>query len=231
MFQRLRQLFSRSKPTPMPASMRAVPESELKERYRQSVRHYAYGSILLALGTKLAKADDGSVNDAEIGRVSSMIQQLQEPETLLQEAQNDNMPMDHYVKRLTTFFPDNRRLFHELMDQLFDLAQCDGPLNATEIDYLHSISEALGVDDGYMMRKLKGAIVPKATDPYVMLDVSKNASREDIKQAYHKAMAAYHPDRITCENYNGVIKEYASQRMTLLAEAYEAIKAQKRRRA
>lgn len=64
---------------------------------------------------------------------------------------------------------------------------------------------------------------PKGTkDPYQILEVSKNASQEDIKKAYRTALAQYHPDKV---NHLGEdIKRVAQQKTQDIQWAYERLK-------
>ena len=56
-------------------------------------------------------------------------------------------------------------------------------------------------------------------DPYKILDVSPNASDDDIKQAYRKLIKKYHPD-----NYmNNPLADLALEKTQELNEAYDTI--------
>ena len=57
------------------------------------------------------------------------------------------------------------------------------------------------------------------TDPYKVLGVDKNASPEEIKQAYRKLAKKYHPD-----NYaNNPLSDLAEEKFKEINEAYDAI--------
>ena len=56
-------------------------------------------------------------------------------------------------------------------------------------------------------------------DPYVVLGVDKNASEEEIKNAYRELARKYHPD-----NYaNNPLSDLAEDKMKEINEAYDAI--------
>ena len=56
-------------------------------------------------------------------------------------------------------------------------------------------------------------------DPYSVLGVNKNATDEEIKNAYRELARKYHPD-----NYqDNPLSELASEKMKEINEAYDAI--------
>ncbi len=57
-------------------------------------------------------------------------------------------------------------------------------------------------------------------DPYSILGVSKNATDEEVKAAYHELARKYHPDNYTDDN---PLKELASEKMQEINAAYDEI--------
>jgi curved DNA-binding protein CbpA len=56
-------------------------------------------------------------------------------------------------------------------------------------------------------------------DPYVVLGVSKNATDDEIKEAYRSLARKYHPD-----NYvDNPLSDLASEKMKEINDAYDAI--------
>ena len=61
-------------------------------------------------------------------------------------------------------------------------------------------------------------------DPYAVLGVSKNASDEDIKNAYRELARKYHPDNYT----DNPLSDLADEKMKEINEAYDTIMAQRK---
>jgi DnaJ-class molecular chaperone len=58
-------------------------------------------------------------------------------------------------------------------------------------------------------------------DPYVFLGVSPRASPEEIKAAYKRAVARYHPDKVA--HLGTEFQDLAHQKMLAIRRAYETL--------
>ena len=63
-------------------------------------------------------------------------------------------------------------------------------------------------------------------DPYVVLGVNRNASDEEIKNAYRELARKYHPDHYT----DNPLSELAQEKMKEINEAYDQIMNSRRHR-
>jgi hypothetical protein len=81
-----------------------------------------------------------------------------------------------------------------------------------------------GSSDGFRPEDLTADF--SAMDPYALLDVSPSASPEEIKSAYKRAIARYHPDKVT--HLGKEFQELAHKKLLAIQQAYETL--QKARR-
>ena len=58
-------------------------------------------------------------------------------------------------------------------------------------------------------------------DPYALLDVSPSASPEEIKAAYKRAVARYHPDKVA--HLGQEFQELAHKKLLAIQQAYEVL--------
>ncbi len=58
-------------------------------------------------------------------------------------------------------------------------------------------------------------------DPYALLEVPRDASREEIKAAYRRAVARYHPDKVA--HLGKEFQELAHRKFLAIQEAYERL--------
>ena len=60
-------------------------------------------------------------------------------------------------------------------------------------------------------------------DPYAVLKVERDASADDIKQAYHRMARLYHPDRIASYELPEEVKDYVRSMLVRINLAFEQI--------
>ena len=58
-------------------------------------------------------------------------------------------------------------------------------------------------------------------DPYNLLEVSPQASQEEIRAAYRRAVARYHPDKVA--HLGAEFQELAHRKLLAIQQAYEAL--------
>jgi preprotein translocase subunit Sec63 len=62
---------------------------------------------------------------------------------------------------------------------------------------------------------------PHGKDPYEILGVRKGTSQKEIKKAYHRALASYHPDKV--EHLGVDLQKLAKERTQEIMKAYQSI--------
>ena len=83
-----------------------------------------------------------------------------------------------------------------------------------------------GFDQGETASNRKGSRYPG--DPFAVLGLSRNSSREEIKTAYRKMAAKYHPDKV--EHLGEEFRELAEARFKEVQEAYRQIREENSKR-
>jgi hypothetical protein len=63
-------------------------------------------------------------------------------------------------------------------------------------------------------------------DPYSLLEVAPNASPAEIKSAYRRAVARYHPDKVT--HLGPEFQELAHKKLLAIQKAYETLQGKHR---
>lgn len=119
---------------------------------------------------------------------------------------------------------------------LFLMATADGEMDENEVALLRALTDPLGLKDEafeMMAHALFGggeeedgdAVLAEA---YATLGVSPDASGAEVKKAWKKKMAAFHPDKIQGKDLDPEWVELANEKSAEINQAYETIKAARR---
>lgn len=112
----------------------------------------------------------------------------------------------------------------QLLHYLFGISTADGELSMTETSTLKIIAQHMGIADADF-RAMLSMFVKKLYNPYDILEISAEATDEEIKKAYRQAALKYHPDRVA--HLGEDVKKDAEEKFKKVAEAYETIKKQR----
>jgi DnaJ like chaperone protein len=109
----------------------------------------------------------------------------------------------------------------QMMHFLFGIAMADGQMPESEQNVLRKIAAYLGISEKDT-NSLMSMFVKSTDSAYKILEIEKNVSNEELKDAYRKMAKKYHPDKVS---YLGEdFKKAANDKFQKVNEAYEQIK-------
>ena len=201
---------------------------------------------LLAMLAKMAKVD-GRVVKSETQFLNSVLDDLGyegENKKALQQFCNEQRATveDIFdfaagaVEAAVAVSPDDEGLDLRInaYRYLFLMALADGELDDNEIALLRALPEHLALKDevcDYMAQELLGgggdasANEAALAEAYATLGVSPDATDAEVRRAYMKKIAAFHPDKIQGKDLDPEWLELANQKSAEINQAYETIKA------
>ncbi|HMM10700.1 MAG TPA: TerB family tellurite resistance protein [Bacteroidales bacterium] len=149
---------------------------------------------------------------AEAGDLLIVLRDLLKKEINIQAVANQiGMMMDPAAKQ-------------QLLYYLFGISTADGELTMTESSVLKNIAHYMGIPESEF-RAMLSMFVKKLYNPYEILEISQEATDEEVKKAYRQAALKYHPDRVS--HLGEDVKKDAEEKFKKVAEAYETIKKQR----
>jgi len=112
-----------------------------------------------------------------------------------------------------------------LVQYLFGVSQADGSVHAQELEMIRTISGLMGISPNDF-ESIKAMFVKDTGSAYKVLEISPEASDEEVKKAYRELAKKYHPDKVA--HLGEEVKRAAEEKFTKLNAAYEAIKEERR---
>ncbi|MGC1632905.1 MAG: TerB family tellurite resistance protein [Gelidibacter sp.] len=112
----------------------------------------------------------------------------------------------------------------QLLHFLFGIAKADGMVIESEVNQIHTISGYLGISSRDF-ESIKAMFYSSSDNSYKILEITKDASAEEIKAAYRKMAKKYHPDRVIHlgqEHQKGAVEKFRQ-----VKDAYEKLKAER----
>ena len=114
-------------------------------------------------------------------------------------------------------YPERLQLLHFL----FGLSIADDDIKLDEFFVLEKIAKELDITDKDYL-SIQSTFYSDLASAYRVLEISENATEQEIKHAYRKMALKYHPDRM--EYLGKEVFEAANRKFQKVNEAYEKIK-------
>ena len=214
------------------------------------------GTILLlgevALLAKMAKAD-GRVDKSEIGFVKAFFDDLEFDIDVRRSLQNffneQKKNIDDAAEWANAILQaaielnpgDESGGFDirlQIYRHLFMMALADGEIDDAEVALLRAIPDPLGFKPevfDLVVAEFAGGDEDEGAsgdaalaEAYATLGVSPDASDAEVKKAWKKKLAAFHPDKIQGKDLDPEWVELANQKSAEINQAYETIQAARR---
>lgn len=109
----------------------------------------------------------------------------------------------------------------QLMHFLFGLAAADAQVHTSELQIITRIAGILGISNTDF-GSIKAMFVKDTTSAYRILEITPDASTEELKKAYRRMALKYHPDRLA--HLGEDVQKAANAKFQELNAAYEKIK-------
>lgn len=108
----------------------------------------------------------------------------------------------------------------QLLHFLFGIAKADGMVTDNEVSQIYTISGYLGIGSRDF-ESIKAMFYSSSDNAYKILEITKEATVDEIKSAYRKMAKKYHPDKVI--HLGEEHRKGAEEKFRQVQEAYEKI--------
>jgi DnaJ like chaperone protein len=183
-----------------------------------------FPSSLLVLTAAVMRAD-GKVMKSELEYVKQFyIRQFGAEKTRQQMAVLKNLLNETINVRDISHQIRYQMQYHsrlQLLHYLFGIAGADDRISDSEINEIQRIAGFLGLNSGDYL-SIKAMFVRETGGDFKILEISQDASDDEIKKAYRKMAMKFHPDKVA--HLGPDVKKQAEEKFRKVQEAYENIK-------
>ena len=189
-------------------------------------RSAGFAIAVIALGAKMAKAD-GLVTRDEVSAFREVFNIPESEEKnaarLFNLARTDVAGFELYAQRVAAMFGPDDPALSDLMEGLFHIAIADGEYHPAENEYLLHVSDIFGISPR-KFAALRSRFVPDAEpDPYQVLGVDPDMTRDEIQKVWRNEVRESHPDRMIARGVPEEAIKLAEKRLIAVNRAWEQI--------
>ncbi len=123
-------------------------------------------------------------------------------------------------------FAHERSLLELMMDVLVRVAAADGDISAPEMSLINSAAKIFRINESLLASIIKrySSISASPSKAYSVLNLTPDASIDEIKKAYRKLSIEFHPDTVASKGLPEEFTRFATEKFRAIQEAYETIK-------
>ena len=138
---------------------------------------------------------------------------------LFKDIIKQDYPLRDVCKQIVRSMDHPSRL--ELVHILFGLSNSDGQIDTSEINLLGTISGYLNINKNDF-NSIKAMFIENTESAYKILGLDSKSNNSEIKLAYRKMAAKFHPDKVA--HLGEEFTKVAEEKFKAINDAYQKIK-------
>jgi DnaJ like chaperone protein len=195
------------------------------DRGTEPERDIAFTIGVIALSAKMAKAD-GVVSPLEVDAFKQIFRAAPEEadnvKRIFKLAKQDVAGYEAYADEMAILLKDNRKLLQDVLEGLLHVATADGVLHPKEDRFLGDVAQRFGFSPSEF-RFFRARFVKDNCNPYDVLRLSPQATKDEIKAQYRKLVSDNHPDKLMGRGVPREFVEIATRKLAAINAAYDTI--------
>lgn len=207
----------------------------------------AFFTATFSIMGHLAKVD-GSVSHKEIDLAEAVMLKMdldadmrETAIRLFNQGKRNSFPLEEVVEQFRRECHRRSTLLQMFIEIQLQAAYADGKIDLAEEQLLLHICQQLGIPE-ILFRKLeqmiqaeyhfaggggrsrKEYVAPSLDDAYAILNISENASDDEVRLAYRRQTSQHHPDKLVAKGLPEEMMKIASEKTHEIRQAYEQIR-------
>ena len=195
--------------------------------YTATEQRNSFMVSLLVLSSAVIKAD-GRIVQSELDHVRNFIRSnfgdaaVSDAMRILDELNRKEVNIYEVGAQIATYMNYSQRL--QLFHYLAQIANADGDFSKSEKSVLEAIASAIRLNASDASSVI-AMFYKDADSAYAVLEISPNATDDEVKSAYRRMAMKNHPDKVA--TLGPEVQKAAEEKFRKIQEAYETIKRQR----
>ena len=185
---------------------------------------------LIILTAKLAKVD-GHVSKEELVAVKDKLKipehEVDQVGKIFNKAKEDSLGYEPYAKQIAQIYRRNPAVLDEVINILFYIAEADGKVSDTEINYIKNISNIFGLNINQFESIRETRAGSHNQNPYIILGCKPEEDLKTIRKKYLQLSKEHHPDVLMSKGLPKELLEESEKKLAAINSAYDKIEKMK----
>ena len=200
--------------------------------FRQSFaqQHQIFIISLIILTAKLAKVD-GHVSKEELVAVKEKLKiperEIDQVGKIFNKAKEDSLGYEPYAKQIAQIYGKNSAVLDEVINILFYIAEADGKVTDSEVNYIKNVSNIFGLNSSQFEGIREARVGSHKQNPYVILGCDPNEDLQTIIKKYLKLSKEHHPDALISKGLPKELIAESEKKLATINSAYDKIEKMK----
>ncbi len=183
-----------------------------------------FGAAMLILFASVMKADN-ELKKSELEFVKKFFIEnfgknyTKQRMELFKKILNQDININSVCNQIKSHMDINSKI--QLIHVLFGLSKADNQIHQNEITIITNIANLIGLNQSDFM-SIKAMFIEDTKSSYKVLGLDSNANLSEIKNAYRKMAAKYHPDKVL--HLGDEFAKVAEEKFKSINDAYQKIK-------
>lgn len=183
-----------------------------------------FGAAMLILFASVMKADN-ELKKSELEFVKKFFIEnfgknyTKQRMELFKKILNQDININSVCNQIKSHMDINSKI--QLIHVLFGLSKADNQIHQNEITIITNIANLIGLNQSDFM-SIKAMFIEDTKSSYKVLGLDSNANLSEIKDAYRKMAAKYHPDKVL--HLGDEFAKVAEEKFKSINDAYQKIK-------
>jgi len=183
-----------------------------------------FGAAMLILFASVMKADN-ELKKSELEFVKKFFIEnfgknyTKQRMELFKKILNQDININSVCNQIKSHMDINSKI--QLIHVLFGLSKADNQIHKNEITIITNIANLIGLNQSDF-KSIKAMFIEDTKSSYKVLGLNSNANLSEIKDAYRKMAAKYHPDKVL--HLGDEFAKVAEEKFKSINDAYQKIK-------